>query len=213
MMFYRILIFIFFLCLGVSSFAGLLIEPSIGVQGVTGSTPFSYQYGLTQYKYNQQSYPIGLAVTFKGEHGLLLGLMGEYYSSGYLTAQTTNQFGQDSFTRTIARAIVGFESSRGFRAFAGYDFMNNINNTPAANNTNDFTALNNTGYAVGVGWRFHRHFAFNAIYDMPSGSPTSVTPKNSGTTTGTFTSNTYNSFLTSGIWNLNVSFPFGSESK
>ena len=202
-----ILVFFF----GANAFAGYIVEPSLGVQGATGSTPFTYQYGSTVYKYNQQSLPVGLALKYKNSKDWVFGVMGEYYSNGYLTAQTTNQFAQDTFHRTIIRAIIGYEGAHGIRVFAGYDFMNNITNTPAASNPNDFTALNGTGYALGVGWKFMNHVAINAGYDIPSSTPSSITP--AGGSTATFTGTTYNSFSTTGIWNINLSFPMGSDAK
>ena len=185
--------------------AVLILEPSIGTQGSTGGSAFTYQYGTNVYKYYQQSVPVGLALLVKlPVIGLMAGVQGEYYAGGYLTPQTANQFGFDQFTKTIGRGVIGFESIIGLRLLVGYDFVNNMSNTPASNNTNDFTALNGNGYAAMIGWRIG-HLALNAVYDVPTG-PTSITPKNSGST-ATFTNSTYNSFSNTGTWNINIGFP------
>ena len=196
--------------LGVSmgAHAGFLIEPGVGVQGVTGTTSFSYKSGAaTTYNYTEASTAVNLLLAYKAMNGLFFGGRADYYMNGTFTPTTATGGGTDTFTRTVAAAVIGYQGARGIRAWAGYDVSNSITNTIASNSTagaNDFTALSGTGYQVGLGWEFHPHFAFNVLYDVPT--YTAITPKAGGT--GTFTSSTYNTF-TDGYMQVNLSFPFG----
>jgi hypothetical protein len=184
--------------------AGFLVEPEVGAQ--IGSA-FNYQYGTTAYNYTEASYPVGLRLAYKANNGFWVGVHADYYMSGTLTHQNTAAGADDTFTRTVGSAEIGYEGARGFRVFAGYDFTNNITNTPSTttSNTADFTALGGTGAYAGIGWRFHSHIAINVLYDAPT--YTTVTPNVASNAT-TFTSSTYNTFSDS-IVNVTVSFPFG----
>ena len=195
----------------VAAHAGFVVEPSIGYQGATGSTAMQYKQGSTQYNYTQSSIPVGLRVAYQTAMGFFYGVQADYFTGGTMTYQNAT-YSNDTFTRTIVSAELGYEGARGFRVFGGYDVMNNIANTPGTTNPNaaDFTAVANSGFNVGLGWRFHNHIAINAQYDMANTTPTAITPKSTGTS-GSMAAGGYSNWTDGGIVQVNVSFPFGSS--
>ncbi len=192
--------------LGVSmvAHAGFLIEPAVGMQGLS-STAYQYKNGGTTFSYTEASYPVMLRVAYMAANGFQFGINGGVYMSGAFTGVTPTTSVNDTFTRTSAAAIVGYENPKGFRVWVGYDFMNNITNTPATTaSANDLTSVTNTGMQAGFGWRFHNHIAINALYDVP-GTPTAYQTK---TNTNVQTS-AVTSFTDSALLSIMVAFPFG----
>lgn len=197
----------------VAAHAGFVVEPSIGYQGATGTTPFQYTNAGVVAKYTQTSIPVGLQLKYQTMMGLFYGVRADYFASGALTT-VNSQFANDTFTRTIVAAEIGYEGAKGIRVYGGYDVMNNITNTPGTTggtvNTNDFTAMTNNGFNVGLGWRFHNHIAVNAEYDVSGTAPTAITPKSTGVS-GSMTAGGYSALTDGGIVQINVSFPFGGS--
>ncbi len=202
--------------LGISmtAHAGFVVEPAVGVQGITGQTQFEYKFANnTTQKYTQQSYPVSLTFKYQTANGFWYGVRADDYLGGTFSKVTNYTTANDTFTRLVASAQIGYESAKGIRAWVGYDAVNQITNTPGTtsnNNNYEFTSLSGTGYQVGLGWKFHSHVAVNAMYDVPTYTGGTVTAKTGSSATNTIGTNGYNTF-TDGYWNINVSFPFGGS--